>query len=152
VIATVATDTVTLTAEVAGFEFETTASEAGAGAGTIVIANTVAASVSTSLVRTAAGVSMHSIMDEAATVGAEEGRYPANHGFLAHNKGPITVERPGAVSKGDPVFVELAVGDDAGKFFSAGSATRVRLGALTWERDGRDTADGLAMLRVDLAA
>jgi hypothetical protein len=152
VLSSVATNVVTLTAEVAGFEFEVTAAEAGAGAGDIVLAATNGPDTGTSLTRVAAGVSQHSIMDEAATIGAEEGEYPANHGFIAFNQGPVFVERPGVVSKGDPVFVELAVGDDAGKFFSATGATRVRLGALTWDRDGRTAADGVAVLRVDLAA
>ena len=106
----------------------------------------------TSLVRTAGGISIHSNMDEAATIGAEEGEYPANHGFRALTQGPIAVERDDAatVAKGDPVFVELASGDDAGKFFASASSTRVQLGALTWERDGRTPADGLAFVRADL--
>lgn len=149
VLASVATDTVTLTAEVAGFEFEVTAGVSGGAGGTLALANPTPASTATSVARAAAGVSMHSIMDEAATIGALVGEYPANHGFRALKTGPIWVERDAAVSKGDDVYVELAAGADAGKFFASGSATRVKLGSATWERDGRTAADGLAGLRVN---
>tara|TARA_R110000824_G_scaffold30668_7_gene100624 strand:+ start:957 stop:2096 length:1140 start_codon:yes stop_codon:yes gene_type:complete len=149
VIASSALGVVTLTAEVAGFEF---AASGGAGnlGGTIAFADVTGPDASTSLARTAAGVSMHSIMDEAATIGALEGHYPANHGFRALSKGPIWVERDAAVSKGDAVFVELDnSGGNGGKFFAAGSATRVQLGSATWERDGRTAADDLAAIRVN---
>jgi hypothetical protein len=148
----VLTNVVTLTAEIAGFEFsvETSIDTSGAAA---VVAETTGPDATTSLHRAAVGVSMHSIMDEAATIGAEQGEYPANHGFRAFQKGPIWMERPGAVSNGDPVFVELAAGDNAGRFYDAVSATRVQLATsrATWERDGRTPSDNLAVARLNLA-
>ena len=144
----VATNVVTLTAEVAGFEFEVTVSTTGAGA--IALANTTPASEATSLARAAAGVSMHTIMDEAATIGAQVGQVPANHGFRALQTGPIWVDRPGTVTSSSPVFVELAAGDDAGKFYTTGSATRIELGSLSWDRDGRTASDNISVLRVAL--
>jgi hypothetical protein len=147
----VATNVVTLTSEVDGFEFEVTTFVEGGGAGALVLAETVPASIATSLHRAAIGISEWSRADEAAAIGDLVGEYPANHGFLAMTKGLIYVDRPGAVSRGDSVFVELAAGDDSGKLFTAGSSTRVELGSLTWEADARDTSDGTATVRVDLA-
>ena len=146
---TVLTNVVTLAAEVAGFDFSF---EGNGSLGGLALADTVAPSASTSLHRAAVGISLHSIMDEAATIGAEQGQYPANHGFRALQKGPIWVERPGAVARGDRVYVELAAGATAGRLYSTGSATRVALAAskATWERDGRTAADGLAVVRIDL--
>jgi len=151
---TVNTNVVTLVSEVLGLEFEVQASAIGATTGSITLANTVAASASTSVHRAAVGVSMHSNADEAATIGADEASYPANHGFRALTRGLLYVDRPGAVAKGDRVFVELAAGSNAGKFFTSGSSTRVELSPdrFVWERDGRTSTDGLAALRVTLAA
>jgi hypothetical protein len=146
VIVTLATATLTFAAEVAGLEF----SVGGDGsAGGLVISDTVGPTAATSLARAAAGISLHSMMDEAATIGAEQGEYPANHGFRAMRAGPVWVERPGAVSAGDPVYVELS-GANAGKFYNTGSATRVLLPSAIWDRDGRTATDGLAVVRIDL--
>ena len=101
----------------------------------------------------ALGVSLFSTEDPTATIGGDTGEYAANAGMkLLVSGNSMWVERPGAVSPGDNVFVELdGTGADAGKFFTADSATRVRLLGTTWLRDGFDTSnDTIAALRVDL--
>lgn len=60
-------------------------------------------------------------------------------------RGDMWVENTQGVASGDAVYVELAVGDDSGKFFNTSSATRIldHLGLTKWQKsDGG--ADGNA--------
>jgi hypothetical protein len=145
---------ITFTAELAGREFsvEVGTNEAGQAGGAIVSqTDTTGPSRATSVNRAALGISLHSQNDPATTIGGLEGEYAPNVGMrLLKGANAIFVERPGVVAGGDPVFVELNVTADNGKFFNADSATRVRLVKATWERDGINTADGVAGLRIDL--
>ena len=108
----------------------------------------------TSVNLAALGVSLFSGIDPAATIGGLAGEYAANAGMRVLASGNAAwVERPTtpAATRGAAVFVELdGTGSDAGKFFTADSATRVRLTSANalWERDGRTASDGVAALRV----
>lgn len=146
-----ATD-VTFTAELAGREFSVSVGTNEAGqVGGAVGAQTDSASPATSVNRAAIGMSMYSEIDPAATIGGTEGQYAANAGMVVLQGGnSMWVARPGAVSYGDPVYVELdGTGSDAGKLFSADSATRALLTGAKWERDGRTTSDGIAAVAID---
>ena len=60
------------------------------------------------------------------------------------------VESAESPSKGDPVYVELdGTGSDAGKLYTTDSATRCLLTGATWERDGINSADGIAAVAAD---
>ena len=146
----VATNVVTLSSEVDGFEFRLSAFVEGGGAGAIVQADTTPASKATSLYRAALGMSEWSRNEEAAAIGDTTAAYKANHGFIACQRGLMYVDRPGAITAGGDVWVELADGDDSGKLFTSGSSTRVKLPGLTWELDARTTTDDTATVRIDL--
>jgi hypothetical protein len=145
---------ITFTAELAGREFsvEVGTNEEGQVGGAIVSqTDTTGPSRVTSVNRAAKGISLHSQNDPTTTIGGTEGEYAPNVGMrLLKAANAMWVERPGTVAGGDPVFVELGVTADNGKFFTADSATRVRLVKATWERDGINSADGVAGLRIDL--
>jgi hypothetical protein len=146
---------IVFTAELAGRQFSVQAGTNFAGEAGGAISAPVATTGpdnTTSVNLAALGVSLFSGIDPTTTIGGTEGEYAANAGMRVLASGnAIWVARPGAVSKGDPVFVELdGTGSDAGKFFTADSATRVPLTSSNalWERDGRTASDGLAAMRV----
>ena len=140
---------VTFTAELAGREFSVevgTNEEGQAGSALVSQVDTTGPDPATSVNQAALGLTRFSLNDPTPTIGGTAGEYAANAGMRVLQSGnSMWVERPGAVSKGDPVFVELdGTGSDAGKLFTADSATRVRLLGATWERDARNTSDGIA--------
>lgn len=146
---------VTFTAELAGRQFsvEMGTNEAGQAGGALgAVVATTGPDNTTSVNLAALGVSMFSEIDPTTTIGGTEGQYAANAGMVVMASGnAIYVERPTTpvATRGAAVFVELdGTGSDAGKFFTADSATRVRLTGATWERDGRTASDGVAALRV----
>lgn len=138
---------VTFTAELAGREFsvEVGTNEAGQVGGAIG-AQTSDASTATSVNRAAIGLTMFSSNDPTPTIGGTAGEYGPNAGMrVLQGANSMWVESAEAPSMGDPVFVELdGTGDDAGKLFTTDSATRVLLTGATWERDGVNSADGIA--------
>ena len=139
--AAVVTNVVTLSSEVAGKPFKVSIGLKSGTAARLVLAHTVSGAA-TDLNKAAAGVSLK-------TYDVEGAEYPANAGVKACRKGKIWVASSQAVSFGEPVFVELD-GADAGKFFNNTTATRVRLEAASWELDSRESADGIAMLKLSL--
>lgn len=145
---------VVFTAELAGLQFsvEVGTNEEGEAGGAIVgQTNTTGPSATTSMNLAALGISEFSINDPTTTIGGLTGEYAPNARMRVLKRAAVWVERPSTgVSPGDQVFVELAVGDDSGKFFNADSATRARLLNAEWERDGRDSTDGLAAVRIRL--
>ena len=135
------TDHINLISEIAGGEFsvEVGTNEAGQVGGAIgSTVFTVGPDMTTSMNKAAIGLTMFSCNDPS-------GEYAANAGMRVLQAGnSMWVERDAAVSKGDPVYVELSAGDDAGKLFTSDSSTRVLLTGATWDRDGVNTADGIA--------
>ncbi len=144
VVATGAGADIICTAEIAGYEFEVEVMEAGVSS-----VDTTPASRATSLHRAWGGVSVYTLADEAATIGATTGRYPANAGVRWLQEGQIAVESSESLSFGDTVYVELAAGANAGKLYASAGADRVALSkrVATWERR---THDGLAFGLVNL--
>lgn len=126
VIATVATNVVTLTAEVDGIEFEVV-TETGTNAD-LVLANTTPASNSTSLVRAFFGVAAYNARVPLAAPPAEEAYYPGNSSMMVLREGEIWVTLATVPTYGSPVFVAVnSAGGGAGKFFTTGGAGRVQL-------------------------
>lgn len=143
---------ITFTAEIAGLEF---AVEVGVSAEGVSpdLAQTTGPSRSTSLHRALAGISLHSEIDPAAAIAGTEGEYAANAGVLMAQSGQLWVASSQAPTEGGVVYVELdGSGDNAGKFYTTSSSTRVALARsmARWVRDGVNTSDGLAALRISL--
>lgn len=142
----------TLTAEVAGYEFDAWVSlgDQGATVPTATRVYTTGPSIDTSLARAFAGVSLYSTDEENVTVAGNDVVYPPNAGVEALQDGYVWVSNSQAPSKGDDVYLDLAA--STAKFYNTAGATRVQLPAAlaTWERTAR-SADGdeLAMLRVN---
>jgi len=139
---------VVLTAEVAGKAFVT---GIGLKSGTIARAALVntTSGVDTDINRAALGISVHTYDEESTTAGVSTPSYPGNAGVKTLRKGDIAVECSETVTFGLPVYVELGVTADNGKFFVASSATRVRLNRAIWVRDEQSGADNeVAILRL----
>jgi hypothetical protein len=145
---TAGSDTITLTAEVAGKAFET---KRGLKSGTIARLTLVhtTSGVATDVTKAAAGVSLHTY-DEEIPAGETEASYPANAGLKVCRKGLIWVENSESPSVGDPVYVELAAGANSGKFYKTSSATRVLLPNARWERAAGLSTDNLAQLKFEI--
>jgi hypothetical protein len=142
--------TVVLTAEVAGKAFKVSTWQKIGTAASLSVAHTTATK-ETDINRVAAGVSIYALDEEITTVGGTAVEYPANAGVRVLKNGVIWVACDEAVSPGDAVYVETAAGADAGKFFKASSATRIKVPWAVWERDEFSTSsDGIAALRIDL--
>lgn len=150
VIGTVATNVVTLTAEVAGKGFTTSVGLKTGTTARLVIANSVANSYLTDVQKAARGISVYTDSVEITTVGGTEASYPANAGVVVLQKGAIWVSNSQDPTHLADVYVELGVAADNGKLFTTSSATRVKLVKAKWERNERSTqSDNIAVLRVD---
>lgn len=153
VAATPATATaLTFTAEVGGLEIEAelASDDSGASIPTSAKAYTTGPSEATSFHRAFRGVVMRDHATEATTIGGTETQVPANGALSYVRKGPIAVASAEAITAGADVFVELGVTADLGKFFAAGSATRVAVSRAraVWERDADTNTGSLAALRL----
>lgn len=143
----------TLTAEVAGLEFETSFGfgDGGASIPTATLVTTRGVGTSMELAATKGGVSIYAQDEETTTIGGTAVEYPANAGVKVTRKAEIWVESSESPSDGDPVYVEMAAGDNSGKFYKTASATRVPMTLASWVRAARSSSgDNLAVLRVDL--
>ena len=87
---------------------------------------------------------------------ADNVSYPANHGVTAMTRGQMWVESTETITDKAPVYVELdGTGSAAGRFYTAASATRVRVDPdmLKWRRSAFAASDAdVAVVAVDLAA
>lgn len=144
------TASVTLTAEVLGQAFKT---DVGLKTGTIArlaLTHTVA-TAATDITKVLRGVTVYSADEEVTTIGGSTMQYPANTGMkVAERTSGIFVSSAEAISQGDRVYIELG-SSNSGMFYKAGSATRVLLprSMAVWERDGIDSSDSLAVLRLN---
>lgn len=126
VLAAVATNVVTLTAEVDGLEFEVT-TETGTNAD-MVLANTVPASMTSSLLRNFYGVAIYNPRVPLAAPPAEEAYYPGNSSMMVLRQGEVWVTLTATPTYGSAVFIAVnSTGGGAGKFFTTGGAGRVQL-------------------------
>ena len=142
---------VVLTAEVAGKAFTVSV---GLKSGTIARAALVhtTSGILTDINRCALGISLHTYDEESTTAGVSTPSYPGNAGVKTCRKGDVAVACAENVTYGLPVYVELGVTADNGKFFAASSATRVRLNRAMWIRDEQSGSDEtVAILRLAAA-
>lgn len=137
VSAVAASADVTVTAEVAGLEFDVEVEAVGTSK-----VNTTGPSPKTSLKQALAGISMLTRSEEASTIGATEGRYLANRGVDWLETGTIMVECDEALNGGEAVYVELGT-TDTGKLFASAGANRVAIGTAhaVWQRRSFDGLD-----------
>jgi hypothetical protein len=142
------------TASLPGFEFDADVLPLG-GAGTqpaITKAYTTGPNPATSIHRALAGVSLRPQDEMAASVLATDVEWPGGRGVRAGIQGEVIVACAEAVIEGSPVFVELGVTADNGKFFLASSATRVQLprALAFWTRRGYPAGDGVGAIRINI--
>lgn len=147
---------IVFTAEVAGFEFdvEVELGIEGASAPDSTVAYTTGPSLSTSLARAFAGISLYSPNDEIRTLGGSTADYGPNREVKVVETGGIWVETSEAITPDAAVYVELADGANSGKLFTAASSTRVRLGRskCQWVRKAYVAGDAQAVVRVNAVA
>lgn len=141
----------TFTAEIAGLEIDAEIVHISGGSGQVAVTRdeTTGPSPATSLHRAFQGVAKFGYADEAATVGASSGSYPANAGVQFVKKGLVGVESDETPAAGGTVYVELG-SSNTGKFFAASGADRVALSrqVAQWERDISPATDSVAALRL----
>ena len=138
-----ATDTIILTADLAGDAFTTVA---GAD-GTLTSNKGRTTSASDCFL----GMSVYRFDVQASTVGqVTSAGYGPNEGVVTMTKGRMWVENSQSVTLGDNVYVELDnTSADLGKLFNTSSATRTRLPKAEWMRAGT-AGDNIADVRVSL--
>ncbi len=119
---------ITLTAEVAGLEFDVAVYSSDPGTVAESAAYTTGPNLSTSLLRAFTGIAER-------RTDVEGESYPANNGFVALLSEQVWVYTEESIAHGDPVYVEL---DDSGglqgRFYKTASATRLKLPGLSWVR------------------
>jgi len=144
-----------LTAEVAGLEFDV---EVGVGEGAAAAPSTVAKvyttgpTVATSILRAARGVSLFSDDVEVPTVAGTDATYPANDGVRSLLEGDIWVESSQTITTGEVAYVETSSASaDRGKFYNTDSATRLALpiSMASWKRDAESGSGSIALLHVN---
>lgn len=142
VIASGGTDQVVLTSEVAGKAFKTSYGLNVSPDVNLALVLTTGG-ILTDINKALLGVSERSMNTQSTTVGSNPGEYAANAGVVYLKKAEVWIANTETIVYGDPVYVELTAGDDAGKFFAASSATRLRLDTdiAVW-RESDFAADG----------
>lgn len=144
---------IVFTAEKPGLEFaiDYLAGHEGASLQSLTLTNTTGPSTSTSLARSLAGVSM-GMSDEEAVDTAGDPVWPANAGVRVAREGKLFVANAETPAMNGVVWVETASGASTGKLYAASSATRLALprALAAWERDGRDAAANLAVVRLNV--
>lgn len=143
--------TITLTADIAGSEFDAVSMVDGAG--TVSKAYTTPPSTATSYARIFAGFSKRRMDIEDATLAGDDPAYPANIGVEVVTRGLGYVSNSQGVSFGDDVFVDLgSASSTKGDFFNSRAAGRVWIPReqARWERDEYSTSSNdVAVLRVE---
>ena len=129
---------ITLTAEIAGEEFETFWNLGGEGASTPVVTFSTNKGIATSLVQALAGVSLYALDESASTVGSSDASYAAYAGMKVLEEGRVWVENSQTLAQGDAVYIDTS---DA-KFYNSTGSTRVLVPSYKWVRSSR-SADGL---------
>jgi hypothetical protein len=149
VLAAVGTsDVITLTAEVAGFEFD--AFDGGSDAALAsTVTYTTGPSNSTSVIRALAGVSMFSYNVETSSITDLSATYPGGDVMDVMTDGEIWVENSESITQYADVYLDIGA-TNYGKFYAAASAaTRIRLprSIAHWDRSGDS---GFAVLNIHL--
>jgi hypothetical protein len=132
---------VTLTAEVAGLEFDAyyTIGDQGASLPTATMAYTTGPSIATSILHAARGITYWDASFEADDVGSDA---VIKGGDIAPviGRGKVFVENSQTIVNGGDVYVELGVAADNGKLFNTNSATRLLIPFAKWKFGSVDTA------------
>lgn len=147
VIAAGSTNSVTLTAEVAGKAFTCSVGVRSATVSRLTIAHTTA-TINTDINKVAAGVSIRSLREEYASSGAVSTAYPPGAELqVGVGSCQVWVSNSQSPSRSDQVWVETAAGDNCGKFYTTTSSTRLLLSGARWVRDERsDNNQSIAVL------
>lgn len=147
---------VTLTAEVEGAEFEAEAHAMGHADAEATLAYTTGPSISTSLKRALAGISIRRLDVENQTVDGDDPAYGANEGVEAVTRGDIIVERDTSETWAinDEVYVSLASATK-GQFYNSAGTDRVWIpsSVLRIRRQEPSTStDGIGIVGINLGA
>lgn len=129
---------VTVTAEVAGLQFEVEVTALGTST-----AATTGPSPSTSLNMAFAGVSAYNLNEEATAIGGTYAPYKANEGVRYLKRGSIMVESSETLNGGERVYVDLTPGATAGRLYAAPGTNRIALDrrVAKWIRRSHDGLD-----------
>lgn len=143
---------VTLTAEVEGAEFEADAHAQGHADAEATKAYTTGPSISTSLARAFAGLSVRRADVENQTVDGDDPIYPANQGVEVANRGRMIVQRDTSETWtfGDEVYVSVASAT-AGRIYNTAGTDRVWVPPSLLRVDRSEhssTSDGVGVVSV----
>lgn len=119
---------ITITADVAGAEFEANSAVNGAGGGTVTKAETTGPSIATSVRRALIGVSKRRADVENVTVDGDDPAYPANGGVEFVTRGEMVVARDTSETWNRDSDTWVSVSTSAslsGRVYDTGSSTRV---------------------------
>lgn len=157
-VAARSSDTITITADVAGAEFSATSDVQGSGGGTVSFANTTGPSISTSLKRAAVGLSTRRTDVENLTVDSDDPAYPANANVEVLQDGEMVVARDTSETwnLNSDVWVSLSTTASlSGRIYNTGAANRVYLGQdiIRIQRQEPSTqSNGVGVVRVRIGA
>lgn len=136
---------ITLTAELAGLDFDVSAGTGDGGATNPTWTVGSTKSRSTSLRLSAAGISRRVLNQPTNTSGVPV--YAANDQVLAIEKGAIWIEKDAAdsISKGGRCYVELNAAGENGRLYPSKTATRIPLpkNVVQYDRDARSNSGDL---------
>lgn len=144
------TGTIILTAEVAGFEFDATI---GGDSATLApsVTYTTGPSVSTSVLRALAGVTMFNSAIAASAITDLTASYPGSGVMAVMNEGSIWVENAETIVQGSTVYIDVGT-TNYGKFYQADSAaTRLELPQTMarWDRSTHSDSGDYAALYIN---
>ena len=149
-------DTITLTSDVAGSEFDAWSEVVGSGGGTASKAYTTGPSTDTSLMRAMAGMSVRRLDVENATVDGDDPSYAANQGVEVATRGMGVIQRDTdeTWSQSDDLYVSVASATK-GRLYNTAAANRVWIGSSKIRPERQEystTSDGLAVVNIDMGA
>lgn len=127
-VAARSSDTITITADVAGAEFTATSDVQGSGGGTVSFANTTGPSIATSVARALIGVSKRRADVENVTADGDDPAYPANGGVEIVTIGEMVVARDTSETwdRNSDTWVSVSTTASlSGRLYDTGSSTRV---------------------------
>jgi len=144
---------VTLTAEVAGAEFEATASELSGG-GSAAKVYTTGPTPATSLKRAMVGISVRRLDVENATIDGDDPVYRANEGVEYMHRGSMVVQRDTSETwtTGQEVYVSVAAATK-GRIYNTAGANLVWIGRdkiLIERSESSTTSDGSGVIRANM--
>lgn len=155
VISTVATNVVTLTAELAGQYFDVDLGLVSGTTARMVLADTTN-TPSCDFNQVFAGVSLWTYDEQQLAIASESAEYAKNAGVEVLRRGAVWVANTETLVAQSKVYVELdGTGSNAGKLYSTNSATRVLVdpAVARWQRsDGASSDADVAVLRLSLGA